>query len=129
MQIGARWLQQWCQQAGAAPTEDDALATAVARILLTHRGGDEAAAELFDLLGDGAFDAIQRLLANRWDLPTTFSDCPQGCSPGTIFFLCCVNLPQVHAYYHIQPLAAGHLKAPAARPVSQCSCNANSAET
>lgn len=68
VQLGARWLQQWCQQAsGTAPvgSGDDSLATAVARTLLSQQSGDESAAELFDLLGDGAFEAIQQLLLHR----------------------------------------------------------------
>ena len=32
------------------------------------RAQDAAAAELFDLVGDSGFDAIQRLLAQRWSL-------------------------------------------------------------
>ncbi|KAK9785880.1 hypothetical protein WJX73_006814 [Symbiochloris irregularis] len=64
-QVGATWLQNWCRQISGASAQDDTLATAVARVLLTNNGGDEMAAELFDLLGDGAFDAIQQLLAVR----------------------------------------------------------------
>ena len=36
-------------------------------MLLASRSADEAAAELFDLLGDGSFDAIQQVLEHRWD--------------------------------------------------------------
>ena len=65
-QIGAKWLQQWCMQAGGSEAPVDALLLAVARIVLAGRSSDEAAAELFDLLGDGGFDLIQQLLAHRW---------------------------------------------------------------
>lgn len=69
-QVGARWLSEWCHRAqtGAGPggSSDDALALAVSRVLLASRSADEAAAELFDLLGDGSFDAIQQLLEHRY---------------------------------------------------------------
>lgn len=68
-QVGARWLSEWCHRAqtGAGPggSSDDALALAVSRVLLASKSADEAAAELFDLLGDGSFDAIQQLLEHR----------------------------------------------------------------
>ncbi|KAL3133984.1 hypothetical protein ABBQ32_008424 [Trebouxia sp. C0010 RCD-2024] len=67
--VGARWLSEWCHRAqtGAGPggSSDDALVLAVSRVLLASRSADEAAAELFDLLGDGSFDAIQQLLEHR----------------------------------------------------------------
>lgn len=69
MQVGARWLSEWCHraQAGAAYGDslDDALALTVSRVLLASKSADEAAAELFDLLGDGSFDAIQQILEHR----------------------------------------------------------------
>ena len=69
-QVGARWLSEWCHtsQTGAGPggSSDDALALAVSRVLLASRSADEAAAELFDLLGDASFDAIQQLLEHRY---------------------------------------------------------------
>lgn len=68
--MGARWLSELCHRAqtGAGPTgsSDDALALAVSRILLASKSADEAAAELFDLMGDGSFDAIQQLLEHRY---------------------------------------------------------------
>ena len=68
-QVGARWLSEWCHTAGAnqsaAGSSDDAFALAVSRVLLASKSADEAAAELFDLLGDGSFDAIQQLLEHR----------------------------------------------------------------
>ena len=70
MQVGARWLSEWCHraEAGAAygGSSDDALALAVSRVLLASKSADEAAAELFDLLGDGSFDAIQQILEHRY---------------------------------------------------------------
>ena len=64
-QIGAKWLREWCGRASggvsAAAASDDVLPLAVARILLntSPKPSDETAAELFDLLGDGAFENIQ----------------------------------------------------------------------
>ena len=63
VQVGAKWLSEWCHRSGGS--SDDALALAVTRILLVSKSADEAAAELFDLLGDGSFDAIQQLLEHR----------------------------------------------------------------
>ena len=68
--MGARWLHSWCCQVAHAPASDDTISTAVARVLLMNRSGDEMAAELFDMLGDGAIDAIQQLLSSRSALPT-----------------------------------------------------------
>ncbi|KAL0039926.1 hypothetical protein WJX77_011783 [Trebouxia sp. C0004] len=72
--VGARWLSEWCHGAGAshatAGSSDDAFALAVSRVLLASKSVDEAAAELFDLLGDGSFDAIQQLLEHRQALAT-----------------------------------------------------------
>ena len=69
MQVGARWLSEWCHTAGAgqaaSASSDDAFALAVSQVLLASKSADEAAAELFDLLGDGSFDAIQQLLEHR----------------------------------------------------------------
>ena len=62
-------MSEWCHGAGAsqaaAGSSDDAFALAVSRVLLASKSADEAAAELFDLLGDGSFDAIQQLLEHR----------------------------------------------------------------
>ena len=68
LQVGAKWLRDWCHQAAAsssAASSDDTLALAVSRVLLASKSADEAAAELFDLLGDGQFDAIMQLLEHR----------------------------------------------------------------
>lgn len=69
VQVGAVWLRGWCARAaggsGAEAHGDDAVALAVARAVLGAKSGDEAAAQLFDLFGDGAFEAIQELLELR----------------------------------------------------------------
>lgn len=41
------------------------VATAIARLILLETGPDQLAAEIFDLVGDGAFEAIQDLLSVR----------------------------------------------------------------
>ena len=80
MQVGARWLSEWCARAqvGAAygGSSDDALALAVSRVLLASKSADEAAAELFDLLGDGSFDAIQQILEHRYALSISHAKTP-----------------------------------------------------
>ncbi len=67
--MGARWLREWCARAGGGTGSagaDDSVAVAVARVLLSRAPGEEAAAELFDLLGDATdMDAVQELLALR----------------------------------------------------------------
>ena len=66
------WLREWCARTGpggapaAAGAGDDALALAACRVLFLGRSPDEAAAELFDLLGDNAFEAIGELMEHRW---------------------------------------------------------------
>ena len=60
-QVRAKWLLEWAERAGAGPE----VATAAARVVLMAASADEAAAELFDLAGDGAFEAIQELLEVR----------------------------------------------------------------
>lgn len=66
--MGARWLREWCGRAtgGGKAREDDCVALAVCRILLCASSGDEVAAELFELFGDGAFDSIQELVEHRF---------------------------------------------------------------
>lgn len=61
LQVRARWLLEWVAKCGGGPD----VATAVARILLLGGSADEVAAELFELMGDGSFDAIQELLDVR----------------------------------------------------------------
>lgn len=74
VQEGARWLREWCHKVQAGPGSadaggsDDSLALAVSRVLLATRSADEAAAELFDLLGDTSFDAIQQILEHRYEI-------------------------------------------------------------
>ncbi len=71
LQRGALWLREWCARTGpggapaAAAAGDDALALAACRVLFLGRSPDEAAAELFDLLGDNAFEAIGELMEHR----------------------------------------------------------------
>ena len=47
--------------------QDDTLALTVVRVLMTAKSTDEAASELFDLLGDGIFEEIQALLQQRYE--------------------------------------------------------------
>jgi hypothetical protein len=72
-QVGARWLREWCNRAGGVndASGDDSLVLAVCRVVLGNLSGDEAAAELFDLFGDGAFEDIQELLEHRCFPATT----------------------------------------------------------
>ena len=80
MQIGAKWLQDWCSRASGAEEAgaqaDDTLALAVAQVLLTGKSSEEAAAELFDVFGDASFEPIQQLLQSRWALACPTSLCP-----------------------------------------------------
>ena len=102
IQEGARWLREWCHQAQAGPgSDDDSLALAVSRVLLASRSADEAAAELFDLLGDGSFDAIQQVLEHRWGTPTdrhaklhvTCAQLTQGTTcQRSVCMACCSNV-------------------------------------
>lgn len=68
VQTGAVWLRSWCGRAagGGDSHGDDSVALAVARVILTAKSGDEAAAHLFDLFGDTAFEAIEEILSIRW---------------------------------------------------------------
>ena len=62
------WLQRWCKEvAGEAGCGD--LALAVCRVLLTAPAGEAAAAELYELLGDGALDRIGALVEQRYPAP------------------------------------------------------------
>ena len=66
MQIGAAWLHHWVNQNTLLTGDElEASCLGVACALLGARSGDEAAAELFNLLGDGAFDAIKQLLTHQ----------------------------------------------------------------
>jgi hypothetical protein len=66
-QTGAVWLRSWCSRAavGDASQLDDSVAMAVARIIMAAKGGDEAAAHLYDLFGDTAIEAIGEILDIR----------------------------------------------------------------
>eukprot|EP00887_Chlorella_sp_A99_P000213 scaffold13.g213.t1 len=63
-EAGARWLMQWCARATGG-AGDEGLATAVCGLLLSGRGDDELAAEMFDLVGAGGFEHIGELLQLR----------------------------------------------------------------
>ena len=66
VQIGAAWLHHWVNQNTLATGDElDSKALGVAGALLGAKSGDEAAGELFNLLGDGAFDAIKQLLTHQ----------------------------------------------------------------
>ena len=66
VQIGAAWLHHWVNQNTMATGEElDNTALGVASAVLAAKSGDEAAGELFSLLGDGAFDAIKHLLTHQ----------------------------------------------------------------
>ena len=73
MQVGDKWLQDWCSRISGAEAAgaqaDDTLALAVAQVLLTGKSSEEAAAELFDVFGDASFEPIQQLLQSRWASP------------------------------------------------------------
>ncbi len=62
LQIGAQWLLEWAEKAGMHAE----VATAAAKTVLSGGSNDEMAAELFDLVGDGGFEAIQELVTYRW---------------------------------------------------------------
>lgn len=100
MQIGALWLRNWCAKltggGGGSSGGDDPVAHAVARILLTAKTGDEAAANLFDLLGDHAFDAMQEVLENRCALMHHFSLVSHLIT--CFFYLNCI--PHLLAHYN-----------------------------
>ena len=58
-------MREWCGRAAAGAGADDSLELAACRVLLLQRSPEEAASELFDLLGDAAFEAIGELLEHR----------------------------------------------------------------
>ena len=58
LQVGAKWLADWCMH-NAGDMDVTAVASTVATAVLEGRPGDELAAELFNMMGDGAFDGIQ----------------------------------------------------------------------
>lgn len=78
-EAGARWLVSWCGRvAGEQHGDDDALPTAVCRLLLSPRSDDELAAELFDLLGEGVFEHVGDLLGQRPSLAANLRRLAEG---------------------------------------------------
>ena len=70
---GLRWLVTVCSAArslggASAFGSDEEVAAALCRALLSGVSDDEAAAAVFDLLGEGALEAITELLAHRGDV-------------------------------------------------------------
>ena len=61
LQVGAKWLADWCMSnSSEVPgTEVNSLAITIVSAVLGGGSGDELAAELFNLLGDAHFEAIQ----------------------------------------------------------------------
>ena len=57
-QVGAKWLADWCMRA-AGDMDVAPVASTVAMAVLEGRSADALASDLFNVLGDGAFDAIQ----------------------------------------------------------------------
>ncbi len=70
-QVGVVWLYRWCERMVGPGDEAMSAATAVASVLLAAGGtaggttGDEVAGQLFDLLGDAAFEGLHELMENR----------------------------------------------------------------
>ncbi|GLC43291.1 hypothetical protein PLESTM_001454600 [Pleodorina starrii] len=64
---GVVWLYRWCERMVGPGNPDEAAstATAVGAVLLGGGSGDEMAAQLYDLLGDAAFDGLNELMENR----------------------------------------------------------------
>jgi hypothetical protein len=61
LQVGAKWLADWCMSNSSdmPGTEVNSLAVTIVSAVLGGGSGDELAAELFNLLGDAHFEAIQ----------------------------------------------------------------------
>ncbi|OAY65889.1 hypothetical protein ACMD2_26336, partial [Ananas comosus] len=69
--VNLRWLKDACDmivKGGGSLLSGDELAMALSRVLLSNKAGDEIAADLLDLVGDGAFETVQDLLAHRKEL-------------------------------------------------------------
>nr|CAD1837931.1 unnamed protein product [Ananas comosus var. bracteatus] len=69
--VNLRWLKDACDmivKRGGSLLSGDELAMALSRVLLSNKAGDEIAADLLDLVGDGAFETVQDLLAHRKEL-------------------------------------------------------------
>ena len=68
VQTGAVWLRSWCARAAGENSSqgDGTVALAVANIIMTAKGDNEAVAQLFDLFGESALDAIQEISSIRY---------------------------------------------------------------
>ncbi|XP_072988680.1 DExH-box ATP-dependent RNA helicase DExH14 isoform X2 [Typha latifolia] len=69
--VNLRWLKDACHmivEGGSSQLSGDELAMALCRVLLSSKAGDEIAADLLDLVGDGAFEMVQDILSHRKDL-------------------------------------------------------------
>nr|XP_043640038.1 DExH-box ATP-dependent RNA helicase DExH14 [Erigeron canadensis] len=65
------WLSDECSRIVNRSTSQlpqDELAMAICRVLDSDKAGDEIAGDLLDLVGDGAFETVQNLIAHRKDL-------------------------------------------------------------
>ncbi|CAI9111861.1 OLC1v1012190C1 [Oldenlandia corymbosa var. corymbosa] len=65
------WLRDACNKIVKDSTSQlpqDELAMAICRVLISGKPGDEIAGDLLDLVGDGAFEFVQDLIAHRKDL-------------------------------------------------------------
>jgi hypothetical protein len=69
LQVGLAWLDRWATGI-AGKDQAPALCMSIASQLYaansTGLGPDEVAAQLLDLLGDAAFEAVGQLLERRW---------------------------------------------------------------
>jgi hypothetical protein len=69
LQVGLAWLNRWAA-AIAGKDQAPALCMSIASQLFAAQssglGADELAAQLLDLLGDAAFEAVGQLLERRW---------------------------------------------------------------
>ncbi|CAA6657392.1 unnamed protein product [Spirodela intermedia] len=69
--VNLKWLKNACDlivQGGGSQLSGDELAMALCRVLVSNKAGDEIAADLLDLVGDGAIETVQELLMHRKDL-------------------------------------------------------------
>ncbi|MQL70665.1 hypothetical protein Taro_003023 [Colocasia esculenta] len=63
--VNLRWLRDACDlivEGGGSQLSADELAMALCRVLESNKAGDEIAADLLDLVGDGAIETVQELL-------------------------------------------------------------------
>uniref|UniRef100_A0A1D1YQG8 RNA helicase n=1 Tax=Anthurium amnicola TaxID=1678845 RepID=A0A1D1YQG8_9ARAE len=69
--VNLRWLRDACDlivQGGGSQLSGDELAMALCRVLESNKAGDEIAADLLDLVGDGAIETVRELLLHRKQL-------------------------------------------------------------